>query len=144
MEELNEFYREREGKNVEFVRSFAWLVVVLIIIAAVISIAQADRQSRTIAMRVTAYCPCEKCCQGSADGITANGHRIRPGEKFVAADKRYTFGTMLAIPGYNGGRPVPVWDRGGAIKGDKLDVFFPTHKEALIWGVKYLKVEIKR
>ncbi|RLF48212.1 MAG: peptidoglycan-binding protein, partial [Thermoplasmata archaeon] len=49
------------------------------------------------------------------------------------------FGTMIEIPGYG---TVPVLDRGGAIKGDRLDVFFPTEKQALQWGVKYLDVKI--
>jgi len=92
--------------------------------------------------KVTAYCPCEKCCGRYADGITASGHKIRPGDRFAAADPNIPFGTMLIIQGYNNNKPVPVLDRGGAIKGAKLDVFFDTHKEALEWGVKYLKVEI--
>lgn len=101
-------------------------------------------QKETFTARVTAYCQGPCCCGNSADGITANGHRIRPGEKFVAADRRYAFGTMLAIPGYNESRPVPVWDRGGAIKGNKLDVYFDSHKEALKWGVRNLQVSIER
>lgn len=144
MEELNPYYLERERKNEEFVKCFAWLVVILFILAAIFSVAEAmtKRQARGVSMRVTAYCPCAKCCGKYADGVTANGHRIRPGEWFAAADKSLPFGTMIAIPGYNDGRPVPVWDRGGAIKGDRLDVFFPTHKEALQWGVKQVEVSI--
>ncbi|MBE0536260.1 MAG: 3D domain-containing protein [Phycisphaerae bacterium] len=94
-------------------------------------------------MRVTAYCPCAKCCGQWADGITANGHRIVNGDRFVAADRRYVFGTELIIPGYDNDRPVKVLDRGGAIKGDKLDVFFNTHQEALEWGVRYLDVKVR-
>jgi len=90
-------------------------------------------------MRVTAYCPCPICCGKFADGITANGHSIKPGDKFVAAPRNFSFGTMLYIDGYSD-KPVPVLDRGGAIKGDRIDVFFPTHKEALEWGVKYIDV----
>ena len=51
---------------------------------------------------------------------------------------------MVAIPGYAEGKPVPVLDRGGAIKGNRLDVFFPTHQAALNWDRKTLTVEIKR
>jgi 3D (Asp-Asp-Asp) domain-containing protein len=92
--------------------------------------------------RVTAYCPCEKCCGKWSDGVTANGHVIQPWDRFVAADKRVPFGTRLKIPGYNNGNPVRVLDRGGAIKGNRLDVFFPTHQEALNWGVQNLEIEI--
>lgn len=98
---------------------------------------------QVIRMRVTAYCPCSKCCGQYADGVTANNHRIEEGDRFVAADKSYPFGTQMIIPGYNVSEPVEVKDRGGAIKNDKLDVFFNTHTEALEWGVQYLDVLVK-
>jgi len=88
--------------------------------------------------RVTAYCPCKICC-GKTDGITASGHKIRPGDRFAAADRTIPFGTILDIPGYG---KVPVLDRGGVIRGDSLDVFFDTHRQALNWGIKYLDVAI--
>jgi len=96
----------------------------------------------TVRMRVTGYCPCSKCCGKYADGITACGHKIRPGDTFVAADRRYSFGTEMVIEGYNDGEPIKVLDRGGAIRGNKLDAFFHTHREALEWGVRYIDVEV--
>lgn len=95
-------------------------------------------------MRVTAYCPCSECCGQYADGMTACGHKIRPGDAFVAADKQYSFGAEMVVPGYNNNQPVKVLDRGGAIKGDRLDVFFDSHQQALEWGVKYLDVRVRR
>jgi len=99
---------------------------------------------QTVRMRVTAYCPCPKCCGKYSDGETACGHKIRPGDTFAAADKRYSFGTEMIIAGYQNGQPVKVLDRGGAIRGNRLDVFFHTHEEALEWGVKYLDVKVRR
>ena len=96
-----------------------------------------------VKMKVTGYCPCSKCCGKHADGITANGHKIQPGDTFVAADKRYSFGTEMVIEGYNNGQAVKVLDRGGAIKGNKLDAFFHTHQEALEWGVRYIEVKVR-
>jgi len=96
-----------------------------------------------IEMRVTAYCWCKKCCGKHSDGITASGHRIRIGDTFVAADKKYSFGTEMIVPGYNNSQPVKVLDRGGAIRGNKLDVFFNSHHRAKVWGVKYLPVKIR-
>jgi 3D (Asp-Asp-Asp) domain-containing protein len=96
----------------------------------------------TLQMRVTAYCPCEQCCGEWADGITANGHTISQGDRFVAADRRFGFGTQMLIPGYNNSDTVQVFDRGGAIYDNRLDVFFNTHQEALEWGVQYLDVKI--
>ncbi|MCD6392317.1 MAG: 3D domain-containing protein [Planctomycetes bacterium] len=94
-------------------------------------------------MKVTAYCPCEKCCGKYADGITASGHEIAPGDLFVAADSKYPFGTRISVPGYADGKPVKVLDRGGAIDGRHIDVFFHSHQQALQWGVKYLNVKIR-
>ncbi|MBE3040551.1 MAG: 3D domain-containing protein [Chloroflexi bacterium] len=85
--------------------------------------------------RVTAYCPCKLCCGPKARGITASG--TRADHPLVAAPPEIPFGTVLDIPGY--GR-VKAEDRGGAIKGLRLDVLFPTHKDALQWGVQYLAV----
>jgi len=97
-----------------------------------------------VQMRVTAYCPCEQCCGRDSKGITSCGYKIRTGDTFVAADGRYPFGTEMLIPGYSNSQPVQVFDRGGAIKGNRLDVFFGTHEEALEWGVKHLKVNVHR
>lgn len=88
--------------------------------------------------RVTAYCICEKCCSLKfADGITASG---KPAVgKICAAPSVYPFGTVFEVEGYG------EWvceDRGGAIKGDRLDLLFPTHAEALEFGRKDLKVRI--
>ncbi len=101
--------------------------------------------------RVTAFCPCEQCCGAFSDGITASGKPVTAnGGKFVAAPRSVPFWTMLVVPGYNGGRAVPVLDRGGAIKGNRLDVFFADetrngitltgHQRAVQWGVRYLIV----
>jgi len=101
-------------------------------------------QWQTVPMRVTAYCPCEKCCGKYSNSQTACGHKIRPGDAFVAADKEYSFGTEIIIPGYENAAPVKVLDRGGAIRGNRLDVFFSSHEEALKWGVKHLDVKVRR
>jgi len=86
---------------------------------------------------VTAYCPCEKCCGKWADGRTASG---RPAKgKICAAPPEIPFGTVLQIPGYG---KAECQDRGGAITGNRLDVLFPTHAEALEWGVRELMVEV--
>lgn len=106
-----------------------------------LKVANAGPTFYTKTFRVTAYCPCEKCCGRFADGITASGHKIEPNDKFVAAPKEYPFGTLMKIPEYSNVF-VLVLDRGGSIKGDRLDVFFPTHEQALRWGVQIVEVRI--
>ncbi len=98
---------------------------------------------RTVRMRVTAYCPCRRCCGRYSDGKTASGHKIKRGDTFVAADKRYSFGTEMIVPGYNNSKPVKVPDRGRAIRGNRLDVFFDSHRKARKWDIKYLSVRVR-
>jgi 3D (Asp-Asp-Asp) domain-containing protein len=94
---------------------------------------------------VTAYCPCEKCCgRWAHDHRTASGQSIYVNRgRFVAADTRVVpFHTRVRIPGYAGGRAVPVLDRGGKIKGRRLDVFFSSHEQAKRWGRRWLICEV--
>jgi 3D (Asp-Asp-Asp) domain-containing protein len=102
------------------------------------------RQVKTLDMLVTAYSPDEQSCGPYADGITASGYSIwTNGMKLAAADtSMLPFGTVITVPGYNDGNPIPVLDRGGAIKGNRLDVLYPTHNVAMKWGRQHLKVVV--
>ena len=46
------------------------------------------------------------------------------------------FGTKVVI----NGQVYVAEDRGGAIKGNRIDMFFMTHKEALRWGRRTMDV----
>lgn len=87
---------------------------------------------------VTAYCPCEKCCGKWSDRIFYDGTKC--GGVAIAADRSIPIGTVMKIPGYG---TAIVRDRGSAIKGNRLDVYFDSHQNALNWGVhKNIKVKI--
>ena len=79
---------------------------------------------------LTAYCACAKCC-GKTDGITASGKKAVSGHT-VAAPSNFPFGTKLEI----NGKIYTVEDRGGAIQGKRLDIYFNSHQEALNFGRK--------
>jgi len=86
----------------------------------------------TILCTVTAYSPTIKQTD-SSPLVTASGQRVRVGG--IAADPRvFPFGTILIIPGYNGGNPCTVIDTGSMIKGNTLDVLFWHEQEAVNWG----------
>lgn len=107
----------------------------------------------------TGYCKCGKCCGWKRNwffrpvvasgpnrgarkqvGITASGARAHRGT--IAADTGlYPFGTIMYIDGYGYGR---VEDRGAAIKGKHIDLFFGSHREALEWGRRRKRVRIWR
>lgn len=86
--------------------------------------------------KITAYCSCAKCC-GKTNGITASGTRATAG-RTVAASGKFSMGTKLNINGHT----YVVEDRGGAIKGNKIDMYVNSHAEALAWGVRYLPVSV--
>jgi 3D (Asp-Asp-Asp) domain-containing protein len=117
------------------------------------------RQPTVVVMEITGYCNCGKCCGWERSwfgfgapvfssgpskgkrkevGVTACGAQARHGT--VAADTAVLpFGTVVQVPGYGYGR---VEDRGGAIKGGRLDLWFPSHDEALKWGRKRVAVNV--
>ncbi|MBX3358064.1 MAG: 3D domain-containing protein [Phycisphaeraceae bacterium] len=100
------------------------------------------RPARTYTMTVTAYTPDEISCGPFADGITASLHSVETNAgNLVAADSRILpLGSMVSVPGYDNDRVVPVLDRGGKIKGHRIDLLMRTNEEARRWGVKKLRV----
>lgn len=87
-----------------------------------------ERQYYTATFETTAYCACAKCC-GKSDGITASGTYATAG-RTIAAPSNYSFGTEIEI----NGNVYVVEDRGGAIKGNRIDIFFDSHSEANNYG----------
>ena len=90
--------------------------------------------------KVTAYCG-DSCCNGKWAWKTASGYNLSPGDsyKVCAAPPNIPFNTMLHISGqYNG--TVKVVDRGGAIKGNRIDIFVHPHSAANSFGVKWCDV----
>ena len=86
--------------------------------------------------KVTAYCACIKCC-GKTNGITASGTKATA-NRTVAAPSSFAFGTKIVM----NGQTYVVEDRGGAIQGNRIDLYMNSHSEALAWGVRYLDVEV--
>ena len=84
--------------------------------------------------KVTAYCPCMKCC-GKTDGITATGTVATAGRTIAVDPTVIPYGSQVILNGV----AYTAEDCGGAIKGNKIDMFFDTHQEALEWGVKYIE-----
>lgn len=110
-----------------------------------------------VEVKTTGYCACGSCCgwrlnwiglpvvRGGPDrgrikviGRTASGRMAFPGT--VAADwSVFPEGTRVYVPGYGWGR---VEDRGSAVKGRHLDLFFLRHSSARRWGVQTVPVKV--
>lgn len=95
------------------------------------------RGSRTVV--ATGYCSCSKCC-GKTNGITASGARASWGT--IAAPRGYAFGSRYRISGLPG--TFTVRDRGGAINGNRIDIWFSSHSNALAWGRRTVTLEALR
>ena len=89
-------------------------------------------------MKITAYTKNDKGMDGL--GITTSGEMVQEG-RTIAADKSIPFGTEIYIPEL--GEQFVVTDRGGSIKGDRLDLFMESRKDAMKFGVKRLEVWIR-
>lgn len=83
---------------------------------------------------ITAYCGCKKCSGGS--GKTASGTTPTEGRTIAADTSILPFGTQVVI----GGVVYTVEDRGSGVTGNHIDIFFATHKKAMAFGKKTMKV----
>lgn len=86
----------------------------------------------------TAYCPCSYCC-GKSDGITASGKKATPNHTIAVDKSQIPLGTKVEIKGYG---IYVAEDTGGAIKGNKIDIYFSTHQEALNFGKRTIYIRI--
>ncbi|RHW31758.1 DUF348 domain-containing protein [Lysinibacillus yapensis] len=78
-------------------------------------------------------------CAGCS-GVTATGIALKNGMKVIAVDpKVIPLGSKVWVEGY--GNAI-AGDKGGAIKGNKIDVFIGSKKQAKNWGRKKVRVKI--
>jgi len=97
-----------------------------------------SRGTRTMTMVATGYCPCAKCNWPYVGQPSYLGYPL--GRGIVAVDPDIIpMGSKLYIEGYGEGIAA---DQGGAIKGNRVDLCFDSHQEALNWGIKTVKVTI--
>lgn len=86
---------------------------------------------------LTAYCPCLKCCGKWADGSTSTGTTATEGRTIAVDPEIISYGSTVTIHFADGtSHSYIAEDCGGAIKGNRIDVFFDSHKDALRFGVQ--------
>ena len=71
---------------------------------------------------------------GKSDGITASGLKVAE-KRTLACPASFPFGTKISIEGMGEFR---CEDRGGAIKGNKIDIYMETKTEAFAFGRRNL------
>ena len=100
--------------------------------------------------KLTAYCSCEICCNkwalnrpidenGNEIVYGSIGERLSEGYSIAVDPTVIPYSTEVVINGYT----YKAQDCGGAIKGNRIDVYFEDHQAALNFGVQYAEVFIK-
>lgn len=77
---------------------------------------------------------------GKSDGITASGLKVTE-KRTLACPKNFPFGTKIKIEGMGEYR---CEDRGGAIKGNKIDIYVETKSEAFAFGRQNREAQVVR
>jgi 3D (Asp-Asp-Asp) domain-containing protein len=93
---------------------------------------------KEITVEATAYtAECEGCIGITKTGVDLNAN---PDAKVIAVDPSVIpLGSKVYVEGYG---YATAEDTGGAIKGNRIDVFVPEQNDALQWGRKDVKVTI--
>lgn len=97
--------------------------------------------------KLTAYCSCEKCCGSYAKNrpVDKNGKQIvygssgevlKEGISIAVDTKVIPYGTTVIIDG----NEYIAHDTGGAIKKNRIDVYFEDHQKAVEFGVQQKEV----
>ena len=93
--------------------------------------------------RLTAYCPCMKCC-GKTDGITSTGTTATEGRTIAVDPLVIPYGSTVTIYYEDGTvHTYTAEDCGGAIKENRIDVFFSSHDAARAFGVQSAMVYVE-
>lgn len=100
--------------------------------------------------KLTAYCSCESCCshwslnrpvdeEGHQIVIGASGEELVEGVSIAVDKEVIPYGTTVVI----NGKEYIAHDCGGAIKENRIDVYFENHQDALEFGVQHAEVFMK-
>jgi len=95
--------------------------------------------------KLTAYCSCSKCCGKYADNrpngkvVGATGEELIAGYSIAVDPKVIPYGTVVLI----NGQEYKAMDCGGKVKGNRIDVYFSDHSEAVKFGVQTAEVTAK-
>jgi 3D (Asp-Asp-Asp) domain-containing protein len=96
-----------------------------------------EKRGKRIRINASAYTAAADEC-GKSDGITASGKLVRE-KHTLACPKTFAFGTKIKIDGFG---TYTCEDRGGAIKGNHIDIYMKTKAEAFAFGRRHLEAEI--
>lgn len=141
--------RQNERERASVVVAFADTVAVPTETAATTT-TTTKAPEKTVTVIATAYCACETCCgiwaenrpideYGNEIVYTASGARAYAGHTIAVDTDVFPFGTVLVINGVE----YVAEDTGAVIIGNKIDIYFDDHEEALQFGLQELVATVK-
>ena len=96
---------------------------------------------------ISAYCSCEICCEEYAIDrpVDENGKEIVTGSIGEVLTPQYSIAVYPKQIPYRtevifNGNTYLAQDCGGAIKQNRIDLYFDSHQEALEWGMQYHEI----
>ncbi|MGX1723644.1 3D domain-containing protein, partial [Bacillus haynesii] len=101
-----------------------------------------SNESQSAAKELTVTATAYTANDGGMTGVTATGIDLKANKnaKVIAVDPNVIpLGSKVYVEGYG---EATAADTGGAIKGNKIDVFVPSKSAAKNWGVKTVKVKV--
>lgn len=111
---------------------------------------QVDKPVSLGNFKLTAYCKCKICCNEYAYNrpVDKNGNEIVYGAIGEELKEGYSIAVDPSVIPYRSkviinGKVYEAQDCGGAIKGNRIDVYFEDHNDALEFGVQYAEVFVK-
>ena len=104
-------------------------------------------EAESTTFRVTAFCSCEKCCgewalnrpkdeNGKDIVYGSTGTALVAGTSIAVDPSVIPYGSQVEINGHT----YTAHDTGGAINGNRIDVYFDNHQDALNFGVQRAEV----
>ena len=92
----------------------------------------------------TAYCSCRECCgvyaENRPNGIvyTASGAVAKANHTIAVDTSVIPFGTQVRY----GDTVYTAEDTGSAIIGNRIDIYYDSHEDALEWGRRTIEIEV--
>ena len=102
------------------------------------------KPTETMTVVATAYCSCKSCCgvyaENRPNGVvyTASGAVAKANHTIAVDTSVIPFGAKVII----NGNTYIAEDTGGAIKGNRIDIYFDNHSDALMWGRRTIEIEV--
>lgn len=100
--------------------------------------------------KLTAYCSCSICCGKWANNrpVDEDGNEIVYGAIGERLKEKYSIAVDPTVIPYRteviiNGHTYKAQDCGKAIKGNRIDVYFENHNDALEFGIQYAEVFVK-